>query len=107
MELMHYIDTGGGVRTFSMAETDTLEKDLEFFIANQARLVKEYRGKTLVIKDQQVVGVYANALEAYKDAMKKYDPGTFMIQPCTEGTDAYTVTITSHELFGDNPSQPH
>jgi len=82
-----------------------LEKELEFFIANQERLVKEHRGKTLVIKDQQVVGVYDTPLEAYTESMKKYEPGTFMIQPCNEGTDAYTVTITSHELFGNQLSR--
>lgn len=82
-----------------------LEKELEFFIANQERLVQEYRGKTLVIKDQKVVGVYETPLEAYTASMEKYEPGTFMIQPCTEGTDAYTVTITSHELFGSPASR--
>jgi hypothetical protein len=77
-----------------------LEKELQFFIDNQERLVKEHRGKTLVIRGEEVVGVYDSPLEAYLDSMKKYEPGTFMIQPCAEGTDAYTVTITSHELFG-------
>jgi hypothetical protein len=86
---------------------DKLEKELEFFIANQDRLVKEHRGKVLVIKDQQVVGVYNTALDAYKDASKKYEPGTFMIQPCNEGTDAYTVTISSHELFNGDRARPH
>ncbi len=78
-----------------------LEKELQFFIDNQERLVKEHRGKTLVIKDEKVVGVYDSTLEAYVESLKKYEPGTFMIQPCNEGTDAYTVTITSHELFGN------
>lgn len=77
-----------------------LEKELQFFIDHQERLVNEHRGKTLVIKGEQVVGVYETPLEAYLESLKKYEPGTFMIQPCTEGTDAYTVTITSHELFG-------
>jgi hypothetical protein len=77
-----------------------LEKELQFFIDNQERLVKEHRGKTLVIRGEEVVAVYDSPLEAYTEAMKKYDPGTFMIQPCNEGSDAYTVTITSHELFG-------
>jgi hypothetical protein len=76
------------------------ERELQFFIANQERLVKEYKGKTLVLRGEEVVGVYPDSLTAYLDAAKKYEPGTFMIQPCTEGSDAYTVTITSHEILG-------
>lgn len=75
------------------------ERELQFFIANQERLVKEYKGKVLVLKGEEVVGVYDDPLTAYLDASKNYEPGTFMIQPCTEGSDAYTVTITSHAMF--------
>src|SRR5215470_5598946 len=71
------------------------DRELQFFINNQDELVKAHRGKVLVIKDEEVVGVYGDALTAYLDATAKYEPGTFMIQPCEEGTDAYTVTITS------------
>lgn len=74
------------------------ERELEFFIANQDRLVKEHGGKTLVLKGQEVVGVYDTALDAYLDASENHEPGTFMIQPCVEGSDAYTVTITSHAI---------
>ena len=74
------------------------DRELQFFIANQERLVAEHKGKTLTLRGDEVVGVHDNALDAYLDAMKKYQPGTFMIQPCTEGADAYTVTITSHAL---------
>jgi len=77
------------------------EKELQFFIANQDRLVQEYGGKTLVLRGEEVVGVYGDALEAYLDAAKKYEPGTFMIQPCVEGSQAYTVTITSHAIFSN------
>lgn len=76
------------------------EKELEYFITNQKQLVEEYEGKTLVLKGEEVVGVYGDPLEAYLDATKKYEPGTFMIQPCVEGSDAYTVTITAHAMFG-------
>jgi hypothetical protein len=75
------------------------DRELQFFIANQDRLVAEHSGKTLVLRGEEVVGAHSNALEAYLDAVRKYEPGTFMIQPCVEGADAYTVTITSHELF--------
>ena len=75
------------------------EKELQFFIANQDRLVREYSGKTLVLRGEEVVSAHKDALEAYVDAIKKYEPGTFMIQPCIDGADAYTVTITSHGLL--------
>lgn len=74
------------------------DRELQFFITNQERLVAAHEGKTLVLQGDKVVGVHDNALEAYLDAIKNYQPGTFMIQPCTEGVDAYTVTITSHAL---------
>ena len=77
------------------------DRELQFFIANQDRLVANHGGKTLVIKGEEVVGVHNNPLEAYLEAVKKYEPGTFMIQPCAKGSDAYSVTITSHEIFGD------
>lgn len=76
------------------------ERELKFFIANQERLVREYEGKTLVLRGEEVVGVYDDSLSAFLEASKEYEPGTFMIQPCTEGSDAYTVTINSHAIFG-------
>ncbi len=46
-----------------------------------------------------MVGVYETALAAYCDAQKKYAAGSFMIQPCIAGPDAYTVTIASWEYI--------
>ena len=79
------------------------DRELQFFIANQDRLVADHLGKTLVLKGEQVVGVHDSPLEAYLEAIKRFEPGSFMIQPCAEGSDAYTVTITSHEIFGAAP----
>jgi len=76
------------------------DRELQFFIANQDRLVADHRGKTLILRGEEVVGVLDSPLEAYLEAIKSYEPGSFMIQPCAEGSDAYTVTITSHEIFG-------
>ena len=76
------------------------ERELKYFIDNQKQLVALYAGKTLVIRGDEVVGAYDNALDAYVDAAAKYEPGSFMVQPCLEGSDAYTVTITSTNLSG-------
>ena len=71
------------------------DKELAFFIAHQEELVGKHRGKILVIRDEQIEGIYASPLEAYLSAQKQFPPGTFMIQPCEPGPDAYTVTINS------------
>lgn len=74
-------------------------EELEFFIVNQEQLVSQFPGKTLVIKDKRVIGIYNNPLEAYVETLKVYELGTFMIQPCEEGPGAYTVTISTQEVF--------
>ncbi len=75
------------------------KKELRFFIKNQKDLVKKYRGKTLVLQGQKVIGVYENPLEAYIEVQKKHKIGTFMIQLCKPGPEAYTVTISSNATF--------
>lgn len=77
----------------------TMKENLDFFIENQAELVRKYDGKVLVIKDLQVVGAFGNPLQAYLEACKQYELGTFSLQPCTAGVDAYSVTINSTVVF--------
>ncbi len=74
------------------------EKELDFFIANQDDLVSRYFGQILVIKGQEVVGAYRSPLEAYLEASKRFAPGSFAIQPCRPGPDAYTVTVSAPDV---------
>lgn len=69
------------------------DAEFAFFKAHQDELVKKYEGKSLVIVGTQVLGAYADDLQAYLEAMKSHAPGTFMIQKCIPGPAAYTVTI--------------
>ena len=69
------------------------ETELAFFIANQATLVATHPNKVLVIRGNEVAGAYGSPLEAWTEAQKRFALGTFMIQPCTPGPEAYTVTI--------------
>lgn len=83
-----------------MTALETLKEQLEYFIANQDDLVRRYKGKVLVIKDKTVVGSYPSDWDAYQDAMKKYEPGTFLIQKCVAGQHAYTQQfLSSHVQF--------
>jgi hypothetical protein len=69
------------------------ERELNFFIENQADLVARYNGKVLVLHEGAVVDAYSTPLEAYLEAKKRFELGTFMIQRCVPGPEAYTVTI--------------
>ena len=71
------------------------ERELQYFKDNQAELVSRYNGQILVLMGDKVVGVYPSALQAYLDASEKYKPGSYMIQKCEPGEDAYTVTLSS------------
>lgn len=71
------------------------DKELKFFIDNQSKLVQQYAGKCLVLQGNSVVAAYDSALEAYTQSKKTMKLGSFMIQPCFDGADAYTVSISS------------
>lgn len=76
-----------------------LRRELKYFIDHQSELVKEYKGKFLVIIGEKVVGVYDSTLDAYDDAKSKYEAGTYLIQECIEGKDAYTQVFHSRVAF--------
>lgn len=72
-----------------------LDKELQYFIANQKELVKKYEGKFLVIKNQEIVGIYDTEIEAYREAQKKHELGTFLIQECRAGDEVFSQTFYS------------
>ncbi|MBO4327973.1 MAG: hypothetical protein J5831_01020 [Bacteroidales bacterium] len=76
-----------------------LENEFKFYLDNQASILAEYGGKFVVIVGDEVVGAFDTMAEAYYDSAKKYEPGTFLIQHCTEGEDAYTQSFTSRVIF--------
>lgn len=76
-----------------------LEKEFQFYLNNQDQLVKEYNGKYVVIKGEEVVGAYASEAEAYFESTKTLKAGTFLIQLCRPGEEAYTETYHSRVTF--------
>jgi hypothetical protein len=75
------------------------EKELKYFISNQNELLQKHLNKILVIKNEEIIGVYDSPLEAYIETQKEYELGTFFIQPCQKGPEAYTVTLNSHKML--------
>lgn len=76
-----------------------LQRELEHFKTHQKELVKKYEGKFLVIKNQQVQGIYDTEMDAYTEAQKRFELGTFLIQKCESGQESYTQTFHSRVAF--------
>jgi hypothetical protein len=80
-------------------EKNNLEKEFQFYLDHQDELVKKYKGKFIVIKNQQVIGVFDDAKTAFIETQKKHEVGTFLIQECKAGAESYTQTLHSRVLL--------
>lgn len=76
-----------------MSMSKPLQREFEYFLRHQKELVAKYRGKFVVIKDDQVLGAYDSALEAMRETAREHQPGTFLVQECKSGSGAYTSTF--------------
>jgi hypothetical protein len=78
-----------------MSATLPLEREFRYYLAHQDELVRQYSGKVLAIKNQQVIGVYDSEAEAVHTTARTHELGTFIVQLCTPGREAYTRTFYS------------
>lgn len=78
---------------------EMLEKEFQYYLDHQDEFVGKYLGKVLVIKNQEVVGIYESKQEAYNDATTKYELGTFLIQNCLPGALSHTQTFHSQVMI--------
>lgn len=76
-----------------------LEKEFRYFVDHQKNLVKKYKGKFIVIIGEEIMGIYNTESEAYIETSKKHSPGTFLIQECIPGSEAYKQTFHSRVEF--------
>lgn len=73
-----------------------LQEEFDYYVKHQDELVEKYLNKFIVIRGQVVEGAFDTAVEAYKDALTRYEAGTFMIQHVTPGKDSYSQTYFSN-----------
>ena len=62
----------------------TIVQDFSYFISHQKELVEKYRGKFIVIKNDQVISVFDDEIEAIIETQKSYPLGSFLVQQCEE-----------------------
>lgn len=82
-------------------EENVLKKDFEYYLKNQDKLVEEFNGTVLIIKNCQVIGNYDTEIEALKAMKGLHELGTYLIQKCSPGDKDYTMKFHSRVYFED------
>ena len=72
-----------------------LENEFSFYLEHQAELAAQYEGKVLVIKDQEVIGIYNTEEEALTKTACAHELGTFLIQKCSADPESVIQTFRS------------
>ena len=64
-----------------------LEKEYNYFLKNKDSLLKNYEGKFIVIVGEKIVENFDTQEEALREASKKYELGSFLIQKVSKGKE--------------------
>ena len=72
-----------------------LDKEFQYYLDNQREFVKKYNGRFIVLIGKEVVGNYESYEQALFKSIKNYELGSFLIQECTEGEEAYTQCLVN------------
>ena len=57
-----------------------LEQEFKYYLENRDRLIKEHGNRYVVIKADQVIGVYETQDEALEETLKDHELGTFLMR---------------------------
>lgn len=79
--------------------TSPLQREFDYYVENQAELVKKYNGRFIVIKNREVIGVYDDQITAVRETAKEHELGTFLVQKVEPGAASYTQTFHSRVGF--------
>ena len=69
-----------------------LDNEFKYYLDHQEELLPTYSGKYVMIVGNKVVGAYDTIGEAYYREKSEFGLGNFLVQLCTPGDSAYTVT---------------
>lgn len=77
-----------------------LKKNLEYYIANQDDLVRQFDGRVLLIYEQRVVGDYDSLTDGYFSAQNNgYETGSFSLIKCSPGEGGVSVNYRTVNRF--------
>ncbi|CAK7066431.1 MAG: hypothetical protein DELT_01655 [Desulfovibrio sp.] len=67
-----------------------MKTQLDLYRHNQERIVQDFNGKIIAVKDGEVVGEFPSKTDALEFMAARYEPGTFLVIRCTPGDEEYT-----------------
>ena len=76
-----------------------LEKEYQYFKENQDDIIEKYPNKFIVIKDENIIGIYASQKEALTETLRKHKLGTFLLQFVSPDKNDYTQKFHSRVMF--------
>jgi len=76
-----------------------LEKEFQYFLDNQADLFKQFPYQYLALKDQKVIGVYDNKIDAYFQTQEQHEVDSFLIQFCSLNQEAFTQDSIQNSMI--------
>ncbi len=76
-----------------------LDNEYKYYKDNLQKLLDQYKGKYIVIRNNLVVGDYSDEKTAYIDSSSKWELGTFLIKKCVPQKDEVIQTFHSRVVF--------
>ncbi|MDO8703757.1 MAG: hypothetical protein Q7J84_02300 [Sulfuricaulis sp.] len=76
-----------------------LADEFQYYLDHQDELVRQYDGKFVVIKNDQILGAYDDELTAVTETQKSEKLGTFLVQKVSGGAGDYTQTFHTRVVF--------
>ena len=77
---MAYSAQGGTMATLQEGEISTLQREIAAYERNRAMIETEYFGKWVVVRDEEIVGIYESFEDAAHDAAGRFGRGPYLIR---------------------------
>jgi len=76
-----------------------LEREFQYFLDNQTDLFKQYPYQYLAIKDQKIIGVYDNKIDAYFQTHEEHELDSFLVQFCSLDQGGFIQNFTPNSMI--------
>ncbi len=81
-----------------MKDRNLLQKEFQWYLSHQDELVEKYNGKYLIISGNKVLFASSDKNMAYNKGNELAGIGNYILQLCTPGDEAYTLTFHTQRV---------